>query len=89
MKPPTTGGEGVLTSTLVVRVLEDAVPEKKSESGELVLAGISVAAASLGLFFAWLLYFKKRDLPDRITARFKAFISRSFTNITSTKVTDC
>src|SRR5882724_10241634 len=69
MKPPTTGGEGVLTSTLVVRVLEDAVPEKKSESGELVLAGISVAAASLGLFFALLLYFKKRDLPDLITSK--------------------
>ncbi len=69
MKPPATGGEGALTSTLVVRVLEDAVPEKKSESGELVLAGISVAAASLGLFFAWLLYFKKRDLPDRITSK--------------------
>jgi NADH-quinone oxidoreductase subunit L len=33
------------------------------------LAGISVAAATLGLFFAWLLYYQRRDLPGRITAK--------------------
>ena len=28
----------------------------------------SIGAAALGLFFAWLLYYKRRDLPERITA---------------------
>src|SRR5215813_7407505 len=36
---------------------------------EWALAGASVLVAALGLFFAWLLYYKKRDLPDRITAK--------------------
>jgi len=35
-------------------------------STELLLAGISVLAALLGLFLAWLLYQKRRDLPDKI-----------------------
>jgi NADH-quinone oxidoreductase subunit L len=48
-----------------------AQEEEKPESTtmELALAGASIAAAALGLFFAWLLYYKKRDLPDRITAK--------------------
>ena len=36
---------------------------------ELVFAGISVAAALIGFFFAWLMYYKRPELPDRITAR--------------------
>jgi NADH-quinone oxidoreductase subunit L len=28
-----------------------------------------VAAALIGLFFAWLLYYKRPELPDRITAK--------------------
>jgi len=36
---------------------------------EWTLAGTSVAVAALGLFFAWLLYYKRPDLPDRITAK--------------------
>jgi NADH-quinone oxidoreductase subunit L len=45
--------------------------EEKPESTtmELTLACASSAAALLGLFFAWLFYYKKRDLPDRITAK--------------------
>jgi NADH-quinone oxidoreductase subunit L len=46
---------------------EQEKPE--STTMELALAGASIAAALLGLFFAWLLYYKKRDLPDRITAK--------------------
>jgi NADH-quinone oxidoreductase subunit L len=42
---------------------------EENVSTEWVLAATSVVAASLGLFFAWLLYYKKRDLPDRITAK--------------------
>jgi len=37
-------------------------------SRELLLAGVSVLAALLGLFFAWLLYQRRRDLPDKIAA---------------------
>ena len=43
--------------------------QPESAPTELALAGASIAAALLGLFFAWLLYYKKRDLPDRITAK--------------------
>jgi NADH-quinone oxidoreductase subunit L len=44
--------------------------EAKEDSGqEWLLAGTSVAAAGLGLFFAYLLYYKRRDLPDRITGK--------------------
>ncbi len=35
---------------------------------ELAFTGISVLAALLGLFFAWLLYQRRRDLPDKIAA---------------------
>ena len=35
---------------------------------EWLLTIASIAAASLGLFFAWLLYWKRRDLPEKITA---------------------
>jgi NADH-quinone oxidoreductase subunit L len=36
---------------------------------EWVLAGTSLFVAALGLFFAWLLYYKRPELPDRITAK--------------------
>lgn len=35
---------------------------------EIMATVISIAMAFLGLFFAWLLYYKKRDLPERIAA---------------------
>ena len=35
---------------------------------ETIATGVSIVMAFLGLFFAWLLYYKKRDLPDRIAA---------------------
>jgi NADH-quinone oxidoreductase subunit L len=37
-------------------------------SMELTLTVISVLAATLGLALAWLLYWKRRDLPEKITA---------------------
>jgi NADH-quinone oxidoreductase subunit L len=53
---------------------ENAPPEKRTEgtepqtgaSTELMFTGISVAAAFLGLFLAWLLYISRPQLPDRI-----------------------
>ncbi len=42
-------------------------PEKSSE--EWLLAGTSVFAAAFGLFLAWMLYYKKPELPERITAK--------------------
>lgn len=41
---------------------------KTGHSTELMFTGISVAAAFLGLFLAWLLYGRRTDLPDRIAA---------------------
>ena len=38
------------------------------ENLELRLTGVSVAAGVLGLYLAWLLYYKRRDLPGRISA---------------------
>lgn len=45
--------------------------EESKENPELewALAGASVAVALLGWFFAWWLYVKRPELPDRITAR--------------------
>jgi len=46
--------------------------EERSEAGntELMMTGISVLAAFLGLFLAWLLYLKRRELPERIASWF-------------------
>jgi NADH-quinone oxidoreductase subunit L len=46
-----------------------AVPEAGETSTELVFAGVSVTAAFIGLFLAWLLYCKRPELPDRIISR--------------------
>jgi NADH-quinone oxidoreductase subunit L len=46
---------------------DEAAQEKPGE--ELLLAGSSVGVAALGLFFAWLLYYKQRELPDKITSK--------------------
>ncbi|HEV2022238.1 MAG TPA: NADH-quinone oxidoreductase subunit L [Terriglobales bacterium] len=37
---------------------------------ERMLTAASVGAAALGFFFAWLLYHKRRDLPEKIAAAF-------------------
>jgi NADH-quinone oxidoreductase subunit L len=44
-------------------------PSEENAGQEWLLAGTSVLAAVAGLFFAWLLYYKRPELPDRITAR--------------------
>jgi NADH-quinone oxidoreductase subunit L len=49
------------------------LPEASGEAAgasysETLATGVSIVMAFLGLFFAWLLYYKKRDLPDRIAA---------------------
>jgi len=45
-----------------------AAEPQPSGNTELILTGVSVAAALSGFFLAWLLYFKKPELPARITA---------------------
>src|SRR6201998_4460646 len=47
---------------------EEAAVATAEYSKELLLAGVSVLAALLGLFLAWLLYQRRRDLPDKIAA---------------------
>jgi NADH-quinone oxidoreductase subunit L len=51
----------VLSSGEVVEAAESA-----SHSTEQLLMGISVLAAVLGLGLAWFLYYKRRDLPQKI-----------------------
>jgi NADH-quinone oxidoreductase subunit L len=57
------GGE--LEQTGVQAHAEESYTETAKER---LLMLASVGAAVLGLFFAWLLYYKRRDLPQRITA---------------------
>jgi NADH-quinone oxidoreductase subunit L len=45
-----------------------AAAQHEHPGSELALTGVSVLAALLGLFFAWLLYQRRRDLPDKIAA---------------------
>ena len=44
-----------------------SVPEHEETDTELIFTAASVAVAALGFFFAWLLYYKRRDLPDKIS----------------------
>ena len=44
-------------------------PESGEELREWLLAGTSVMVALIGFYLAWLLYYKRPELPDRITAR--------------------
>ena len=65
-QPATTSGtEGVAAG----RDAEATKPAEEKTSTEWILTSGSVAAAALGLFFAWLLYYKRPELPDRITAK--------------------
>jgi len=52
---------------------EETAVAAAEHSKELLLAGISVLAALLGLFFAWLLYHRRRDLPGKIAAALGGF----------------
>jgi NADH-quinone oxidoreductase subunit L len=45
---------------------EQAAVAEAEHGKELLLAGVSVAAAVLGFVLAWLLYFKRRDLPQKM-----------------------
>jgi NADH-quinone oxidoreductase subunit L len=55
-------------ATLVLKALtpQEVAQIEVRDRLELAFTGISVAAGFLGLFLAWLLYHKRRDLPDRI-----------------------
>jgi len=62
----TAGGEGAA-------VTEGAEPPSQPEvktSTEWALTASSVAAGFAGLFFAWLFYYKRPELPARFTAKF-------------------
>jgi NADH-quinone oxidoreductase subunit L len=63
----TSAGHDSTTSPAGESAQENSGEEDSNK--EWLLAGVSVAAASLGLFFAWLFYYKRRELPDRITGK--------------------
>jgi NADH-quinone oxidoreductase subunit L len=67
MESPAIVGEQSATE---VRVLDPSSrPEEKPTNEEWLLAGTSVAAALIGLFFAYLFYYKSPGLPERITSK--------------------
>jgi NADH-quinone oxidoreductase subunit L len=65
MESPSVPGEAAVVR---VKDLNDR-PEERGAGEEWLLAGTSVGAALIGLFFAYLLYYKRPELPDRITAK--------------------
>ena len=69
--PEAMGGHNHFEHFLAPAIQTPLVVEAAQENAhlELTFAGISVAAALIGFFFAWLLYYKRPELPDRITAR--------------------
>ncbi|MBZ5506319.1 MAG: NADH-quinone oxidoreductase subunit L [Acidobacteriia bacterium] len=67
MESPAVAGEQPAPAMKVLDPISR--PEEKPTNEELLLAGTSVAAAIFGFFFAWLLYYKKPELPDRITSK--------------------
>jgi NADH-quinone oxidoreductase subunit L len=64
---PAVAGEAVSDKDATTSHAGESTPENTGE--EWLLAGTSVAAALIGLFFAYLLYYKRPELPDRITAK--------------------
>jgi len=50
------------------QVEQAAEAHPESASTEIAFMLVSVAAAAMGLFFAWLLYYKRRDLPEKVAA---------------------
>jgi NADH-quinone oxidoreductase subunit L len=49
-----------------------AAAEHAERNTELLLTGASLGAAALGLLFAYIFYYRRRDLPERIAARLGA-----------------
>jgi NADH-quinone oxidoreductase subunit L len=64
---PAVAGEAVTDRDATTSHAGEATPENSNE--EWLLAGTSVAAGVIGFFFAYLFYFKKRELPERITSK--------------------
>ncbi|HEY2364284.1 MAG TPA: NADH-quinone oxidoreductase subunit L [Candidatus Angelobacter sp.] len=64
---PAVAGEAVSDHDATTSHAGEATPENTGE--EWLLAGTSVAAALIGLFFAYLLYYKSPELPERITTK--------------------
>ncbi|MGB9120599.1 MAG: NADH-quinone oxidoreductase subunit L [Candidatus Angelobacter sp.] len=64
---PAVAGEAVSDKDATTSHAGEATPENTSE--EWLLAGTSVAAALIGLFFAYLFYYKSPELPERITSK--------------------
>jgi NADH-quinone oxidoreductase subunit L len=64
---PAVAGEAVSDHDATTSHAGEATQENTSE--EWLLAGTSVAAALIGLFFAYLFYYKSPELPERITSK--------------------
>ena len=63
--------ENTVEKPEATREASEAARELEASTGkeEWLLAGTSVLVALIGLYFAWLLYYKRPELPDRITGK--------------------
>jgi NADH-quinone oxidoreductase subunit L len=60
-------------TTVVAGEATPASEHGEQGNTELLLAGVSVLAAVLGLYLAWLLYHRRPELPDKIAHRLNGF----------------
>ena len=67
--PPTSGHANVPVTENDTISTHAGPPSEENAGQEWLLAGTSVLAAVAGLFFAWLLYYRRPELPDRMTAK--------------------
>jgi NADH-quinone oxidoreductase subunit L len=75
--PESMGGSSTFGQYLARAVGATATeaPAPAEHTEEILLAGLSVGVATLGFFLAWLLYYKRPELPGRITARIHGLYS--------------
>jgi NADH-quinone oxidoreductase subunit L len=67
-QPTAQAGENAGASETGQAATQSTESHEQAGGKETLLMGISIAAAALGLYLAWLLYWKRPELPDRIAS---------------------
>jgi NADH-quinone oxidoreductase subunit L len=66
-------GASVSVSDVSTDTLSSAVERKEEASSEVLLTAVSLGAAALGLYLAWLLYLRRPQLPQQIASGLGGF----------------